>query len=128
MRDFYAFKKTALRYWEWRRIIYNLALVPPALIGYALIDNLNWVGDPHQTHYSYILPLFALAAVGANVCYSFAYALEFLFASDDVTSRWLRFGRTMAFVGGVLFAMLLAFVGGWNIANMEWRHGIKHLD
>jgi hypothetical protein len=126
MRDFLAFKHAAVRYWERRRIIYNLALLLPAFFGYGLADTFNWVGDAHQTHYTFILPLFALSAVGANICYSFSYVLEFLFGGDAPNSRWLRFGRPTAFVGGVLFAMLLAFIGGRNIADMEWYHGINH--
>jgi hypothetical protein len=121
-----AFRRTAIRYWERRRIVYNLALLPPAILSYGFVDNLNWVGDPHETHYSYILPWFALSALGANVCYSFAYAVEFLFGSDDPASRWMRYGRTTTFVGGVLFAMLLAIIGGRNIADMDWYHGFKH--
>jgi hypothetical protein len=34
MRDFPAFRASAIRYWEKRRIFYNLALILPALIGY----------------------------------------------------------------------------------------------
>ena len=127
MRDFHAFQKTAVRYWERRRVIYNLALVLPALLGFGFTGNFNWVGDSHPIHYSYLAPWFALSAVGANICYSFAYCLEFLFGSDDPTSRWLRFGRTSAFMGGVLFAMFLALIGGHNIAQMHWAYGIKHI-
>ena len=127
MRDYVAFRLTAIRYWERRRIIYNLALLLPAWFGYGFTDNLNWVGDPHETHYSYIVPWFALSALGANICYSFGYALEFLFCSDAPTSRWMRYGRTKAFVGGLLFSVLLALIGGRNIADMEWHHGIKHV-
>lgn len=126
MRDYHVFRLTAIRYWERRRIIYNLALLLPAWLGFGFTDTLNWVGDPHETHYSYILPWFALSAFGANICYSFAYALEFLFGSDGPTSRWACYGRTATFVGGVLFAMLLALVGGRNIAEMAWYHGTKH--
>jgi hypothetical protein len=127
MRDFHAFRKSAVRYWERRRIIFNAALVLPALLGYGLADTLNWVGDPHQTHYTFIIPMFLVSALGANICYSFSYALEFLFGSDNPISRWQRYGRTTAFVGGVLFAMLLALIGGRNIADMEWSYGIKHV-
>jgi hypothetical protein len=126
MRDFHAFRKSAVRYWEQRRIIYNTALVLPALLGYGLADNLNWVGDRHSTHYAFIIPMFLVSALGANICYSFSYALEFLFGSDIPISRWQRYGRTTAFVGGVFFAMLLALIGGRNIANMEWGYGFKH--
>jgi hypothetical protein len=122
MRDYPASRRTAIRYWERRRIIYNLALVPPAFFSYGFADVLNWAGDPHEGHYSYVLPLFALSALGANICYSFAYVLEFLFGSNDPTSRWMRYGRTTAFAGGVVFAMFLALIGGRNIAEMDWHH------
>ena len=78
-----------------------------------------------ETSYSYIVPLFVLSAIGANICYSFAYALEFLFGSNDPTSGWMRYGRTTAFVSGLVFAIFLALIGGHNIAQMEWHHGIK---
>lgn len=54
MHDHQAFRQTAIRYWERRRILYNLALVLPGL-GFALTDTINWVGDEHQMHYFYIL-------------------------------------------------------------------------
>jgi hypothetical protein len=125
MRDFLSFKRATIRYWERRRLIYNLALLLPAVFGYGFTDTMNWVGDAHTTHYSYILPWFALSALGANIWYTFAYVSEFLFGSDEPASRWLRYGRTTTFVGGVLFSMLLALIGGGNIANMEWNYGIR---
>src|SRR5947207_7512246 len=125
MLDYHAFRHTAIGYWERRRVIYNLALLLPAWFGYGFTDTLNWVGDPHETHYSYILPWFALSAIGANICYSFAYALEFIVGSDDPGSQWIRYGRKAAFVGGVVFAMVLALIGGRNIALMEWCHQFK---
>jgi hypothetical protein len=121
-RDFPAFKRKAIRYWERRRIIYNIALVPPALLSFLFFDNLNWVGDSHQIDYGYLLVWFGLSALGANVCYSFAYAFEFLFGSDDRESWWMTYGRTVMLVGGVLLAMLLALIGGHNIANLDYHH------
>jgi len=126
MRDYHAFRHTAIRYWERRRILYNLALVPPAFFGYMVTAGVVYVGDPHEAHYGYILSWFALSALGANICYSFSYTLEFLFGSDDPSSRWLRFGRTSAFIAGVLFAMLLALIGGRNIAKMEFHEQFRH--
>lgn len=128
MRDYSAFRSAAIRYWERRRILYNLVLVPPAVFSYGFIDNFNWVGDAHDTHYAYILPLFALSAIGANICYSFAYAMEFLFGSDDPTSRWMQYGRTATFVAGILLAILLALIGGANIAQMAWNHPFRNAD
>jgi hypothetical protein len=126
MRDFVSFRGAALRYWERRRIVYNLALVSPALFSWALTDVLNYAGDPHKIHYLHLLLLFGVAALAANICYSLAYGLEFVFGSDDPACRWLRFGRNAAFVGGVLFAVLLALVGGWNIANLEYNDFLRH--
>ena len=125
--DIHAFPQSAVRYWERRRIIYNVALALPALFGFAFTDMINWAGDSHPMHWSYILAYFALSAVGANICYSFAYGLEFLFGSDDPASSWLRFGRTAVFVSGVLFAMLLALIGGYQIAQIHWNYGFKHI-
>src|SRR5262245_14467652 len=68
--------------------------------------------------------LFAAEVLGANICYSFAYALEFIFATEDRNSRWLRFGRPFVFVAGVLFSVILAFVGGRNISMIEY-HSIR---
>ena len=124
MRDYNAFKSSAVRYWERRRIVYNIALVPPAALAYLLTAGIMYVGDPHTSYLFLVSLLFLLSALGANVCYSFAYALEFLFGSDDPGSRWLRFGRCSFFVGGILFGMGLAFIGGRNIAVMEFNYGL----
>jgi hypothetical protein len=126
MRDFPAYKQTAIRYWERRRIIYNLALVPPSLFGYLLCAGLAYVDDPPPMLYGLLLFWFAMSAFGANICYSFAYALEFFFGSDDPTSWWLQSGRTTVFIGGVLFAMFLALIGGRNIARIEYYENVKH--
>ena len=127
IRDFPPFKRTAIRYWEKRRIVYNIALVPPALLGFLFSDNLNYVGDPHRIDYAYVSMWFALSALGANISYSFAYAMEFLFGRDDPVSWWMMYGRSLIFVGGVLSAMLLALIGGYNIAVMDYFHQIKHV-
>lgn len=121
MRDYPAFKKTAIRYWERRRIFYNLALILPTLFGYGLFAGVSaGVGDQRHLSPGVVIVLFLVSAIGANVCYSFGYALEFLFGSDAPESRWLRFWRPLLIVLGTLFAMLLALVGGRNIAAMEY--------
>ena len=122
MRDYHAFRNKAIRYWERRRIIYNLALVVPSGFTYMIGAGTARVGDAYGSHPYYVLLLFALSAIGANICYSFAYALEFAFGNDDPTSRWLRFGRSAAFGFGLVFAVLLAAIGGRNIALMEFYY------
>jgi len=122
MRDFHEFRQSAVRYWERRRIFYNLALVLASVPSYLLVAGVMSVGDPRELHPYFVLVLFTLSALGANVCYTFAYAAEFLFGSDDPPSRWLRFGRSLAFGSGTTFAMLLAVIGGRNIAVMEFYY------
>ncbi|MBN9693230.1 MAG: hypothetical protein J0M24_23560 [Verrucomicrobia bacterium] len=87
MNDFPAFKRSAVRYWERRRLIYNVALVLPAWLGYEFTDMMNWVGDRHERHYGFTISLLVVSAIGANICYTFAYALEFLRGSDDPSSN-----------------------------------------
>lgn len=122
MLDYQTFRRGALRYWEKRRLWYNLALILPTLLGYAPSEVSAAVGDPPRLSSAAVFGLFALSALGANICYSFAYALEFIFATEDPTSRWLAFGRRFFFVAGVLFAMMLAFIGGRNIHIMEYYY------
>ena len=78
--------------------------MPAALFSYMLTAGVAYVGDPHPTLCGFFFLWFALSAIGAN---SFAYALEFRFGSDEPTSRWLQFGGTTAFVGGLLCAKFL---------------------
>jgi TRAP-type C4-dicarboxylate transport system permease small subunit len=121
MSDYDVYRKTAIRYWERRRIVYNLALILPALFGYFIFAGVSaGVGDGRHLGTGAVFALFLVSAIGANACYSLGYALEFLFGSDAPDSRWLRFWRPLLIVLGTLFSMLLALVGGRNIAAMEY--------
>jgi len=122
MRDFATFRTSAIRYWERRRLVYNLLLVPPALFGYFTATELSVaVGDHSYVGILGIGLLFLVAAIGANVCYSTCYSLEFVFGSDEASSAWLRFGRRVALIAGIIFAMMLAVVGGRNIGLLEYQ-------
>ena len=125
MLDFKAFRRIAIRYWERRRIIYNLLLIPPSFFAYMATAGLAYVGDPHDTLYGFVLFWFLMSAIGANVCYSLAYALEFLLGNDDPASTWLRFGRRSIFFSGAALSIILALVGGRNIALMEFYENAK---
>ena len=121
MRDFNTFRRSAIRYWERRRIVYNLALLFPALVGYALPAGVAaGVGDERRLGFGMVAVLFILSALGANICFSLGYALEFLFGRDVPESRWLRFWRPLLVVLGTLFAMFLSLFGGRNIAFLEY--------
>lgn len=123
MNNYSTFRASAIRYWERRRLLYNLTLVLPSVIAYMVGTAINYAADnPYNVHHVYCIVLFILSALAANICYSFAYALEFIFGNDNPQSWWMRFGRTTFFVLGVLFAMFLAFLGGANISVMEFYY------
>ena len=114
-------RKSAVPYWERRRIFYNLALMLPALAGYFLPAGISAaLGEERHVSIGIVILLFVVSAIGANICYSFGYALEFLFGSDSPDSRWVRFWRPLFMCLGTLFAMLLALFGGRNIATIEY--------
>jgi len=123
MRDFLTYKRTAIRYWERRRPYYNLALVLPTLFGFSMgATAAARHGLVREYGTGVVILLFALWAIPANICYTSAYSLEFLFGSESPESRWTRFGRTTAFIGGTLFAMILASFGGADVGWMVFRH------
>ena len=120
-QDHHAIRNAAIRYWERRRIIYNVALMPPSALGYTLTAGVLRAGDDYGWHSIRVLLWFLVSALGANICYTFAYALEFLFCGGDFESRWLRFGRPTAFASGLLFSVLLAAICGRNLAMLEYH-------
>jgi hypothetical protein len=122
MRDFPTFRTATIRYWEKRRIIYNLALVLPAHFGYFTATMLpGAVGDTSHIGPVGLAIMFGVGAVGANICYSFCYALEFLLGSDDLGAAWSRYGRRCILIAGVIFGIALAFLGGRNIGHLEYQ-------
>jgi hypothetical protein len=90
----------AIRYWESRRIGYNLALFAAAS---------SWVLAtwPHfrpAFALGTIAPLTVLAAL-ANVCYCAAYAVEALAQGSGLGAPWRRW-RWSLWVAGTLLALL----------------------
>ena len=120
MNDFQSLKSSAVRYWERRRVFYNLALVLPTILGYIGADPGIVPNYPHMGTGG-VIRLLILGVLGANICYSFAYALEFLFGGVEPVARWPRWGRVLAFVLGTLLGMVLAFRGGRAISFMEYQ-------
>lgn len=121
MRDLPAYRAAAIRYWEFRRLVFNALLVVPAAFGYIITAGISAaVGDQRFLETVDVVIQFAVSCVAANLCYSFVYAFEFLFGNDNVMSRWLQSGRVTVFTFGTLFAMLLALWGGHRIAVIEY--------
>lgn len=91
-----------IRYWELRRIWYNLALT--LLCAWWVAH--TWPHfEPAMTLWN--LGRMVILAGLANVCYSTAYLAEMaVLASLDEAAR--RRWRGVLFVGGTLFALLIA--------------------
>jgi len=113
-----------VRYWERRRIIYNLALTPPALIGWGVGGVLLIDGKDHPTDFGLLglSMLFMLSAVGANVLYSLVYALEYFLGMGSRSTWWDRWGRTLVFGAGTVWGVILAFFGGREIALIQFGY------
>jgi hypothetical protein len=94
--------RDALRYWEPRRIVYNVLL---SVVTLAWIT-LTW---PHfrDGFQPQLLLLIVVLAVLANSCYSAAYLADFLVQFAGFQAAW-RQKRWILFCSGTLFAILLA--------------------
>jgi hypothetical protein len=94
--------RDAVRYWELRRIWYNLILLGIAVA---------WV----VTTWPHFRPAMSLAsllkvlvlAVLANLCYSAAYLVEIPFQQSGARAAWRR-RRWALWVAGTLFAVVFA--------------------
>jgi hypothetical protein len=94
--------KDAARYWEPRRIAYNLVLT--AVIFTWLI--LTWPHFRPALTLQSLLPLLVLAAM-ANVCYSTAYLADVLLQISPFRDLW-QCRRWSLWLVGTLLAVLLA--------------------
>lgn len=93
----------ALRYWELRRIPYNLVLVAVVVAwGVAVRTHLQW------PPWGLALALFVLTAL-ANVLYSAAYPVDILIQRSSFRDLWRR-RRWMLWLAGMLLAVALANV------------------
>lgn len=106
-------KRDAWGYWERRRILYNILLVPPCVLSWHVSSELTYfIDDRTPAQWTDLPVLLALVglAVGANLCYSFVYALEFLLLSESPGKFWPRPGRSIILFLGCLLGMWIASV------------------
>ena len=88
----------SIRYWEPRRILYNLVLFGVV----ATYFGLHYPASKAQVSLNVILVLFVLAVL-ANVAYCVAYLVDIFAQQSDFNDLWVRY-RWLLFVVGVLFA------------------------
>jgi|ERR1700674_286829 hypothetical protein len=94
--------RDAIRYWEPRRVVYNLILT--AVVVAWLV--LTWPHFRPALTIQSLLPLLVLAAL-ANVCYSAAYLADIAMLRSPVRSIWRR-RRWGLWLAGTVFAIMLA--------------------
>ena len=92
----------ALRFWEPRRLFYNLSLTAVAV--FSLVD--SWPHFRPAFKLSSLPPLLGLGLI-ANLCYCAAYLVDLSIQLSSPASGWRR-RRWILWVIGTLFAMVLA--------------------
>ncbi len=94
----------AIRFWERRRIIYNLVLA----VVVAIHAVLSWLGPGPMPSITSdpLLSLFLLTVL-ANVAYCAAYVPDIPAQLSGFRAQWLRL-RFMVFLVGLAFAAILA--------------------
>jgi hypothetical protein len=93
----------AIRYWERRRLAYNLVLA--ATVGCAVA--LRWPHSRSLLQFTSLLPLFVLAMI-ANICYTSCYAVDVPVQLSGFRAIWQK-RRWLLWCLGTLFAAVLAF-------------------
>jgi uncharacterized membrane protein YkvI len=93
----------AIRYWEPRRIVFNLALA--AIVAGWVVA--TW---PHFRAGLAFEPLLTLVVLGvlANLCYSTAYVADLPMQLSAFRAAWRR-RRWMLWVAGTVFANMLSY-------------------
>jgi preprotein translocase subunit SecY len=92
----------AIRFWEPRRILYNLVLTAVTVFWFVL----GWSHFRPGVNLQLLLALLVLAAA-ANVCYCAAYLVDIPLQYSSFRAAWRRH-RWWLWLAGVLLAMLLA--------------------
>jgi hypothetical protein len=91
----------AIRYWEPRRLIYNLVLAGVVLVCYGLGAG----GIRSRISVDLALLLFPMAVL-ANVAYCAAYPVDIFVSASGYREQWVRY-RWIMFVIGLLFAAII---------------------
>lgn len=101
----------ALRFWELRRIPYNVVLVSVVAAWAAAL----WHHYQPEFIWPALLMLFVMAAL-ANVLYSAAYCLDVFIQFSSFRDLWRRY-RWMLWVAGTILAIALANV--WILSEFH---------
>ena len=103
----------AIRYWEPRRILYNLGLA--VVVVFHIVR--GWPSSRESLHFNGLLLLFALAVL-ANVAYCAAYVVDIVVQMSGFRDSWLRL-RWILFAIGLAFAGTLTHFFAFGIFNQS---------
>lgn len=92
----------SIRFWELRRLFYNLLLAAVVLTWVAA----SWPHFRPMLNLHSLLQLTILALI-ANACYCAAYLVDVSLLSSPLVETWIRY-RWILWLLGTLFAILLA--------------------
>ena len=106
-------KRKAIAYWEKRRIVYNALLVPASLLAWQISKEFTYHIDdqtPARLTDPVVMLVLVVLCIGANICYSFVYVLEFFFLAVEPRRFWPAPGRTLTLILGCLLGIWLASI------------------
>ncbi len=92
----------ALRYWEPRRVLYNLALA--GVVGWHLFS--AWPAAREVLSWDHLFALIILAVL-ANVCYCAAYVVDIFVQYSALRDAWRR-RRWLVLLVGIIFGAVVA--------------------
>lgn len=91
----------AIRYWEPRRLVYNLVLAGIVLTYFGM----NYPASKSAISVNSLLALFLLTVL-ANVAYCAAYPVDVFVSTSSYREQWWRY-RWIIFLIGLLFAAII---------------------
>lgn len=104
----------ALRYWELRRIIYNLALI--VVVGMHFFA--AWPASRSLVGWNTLLVLIFLAVL-ANVCYCAAYVVDLFVQFSGLREEWAQW-RWAVLLVGTIFAAVIAHFFSSSVFSQPW--------
>ena len=104
----------ALRYWEPRRLLYNLVLAVVVVAHFLT----SWPTSKSFLVWNNVLGLFVLAVL-ANVCYCAAYVVDLFVQLSGSHASWARW-RWLLLVIGILFGAVLAHFFSIGRLSRSW--------
>jgi len=97
--------RDAIRYWEQRRIIYNIILAL-VFLGWIVLTWPHFSDAPTAQGITFLI----VFAIAANVCYSAVYLIDLPLEGSPLRMQWQRF-RFGLWLVGTLFAFV--FTNYW---------------